>query len=101
MRVLVLAVLLAACGAARADHAMKGWELYHGEGPVFGLLVGTNRQKSDSEIRDALHILGWEKLEERLATLARGDAILVQGTLGEADRKRLAELCAKHELALQ
>lgn len=101
MRVLVLAVLMAVCGAAGAEPSMKGWELYHREGPVFGLLVGTNRQKTDSEIRDALHILGWAKLEERLATLAKGDAIIVQGALGEADRKRLAELCAKHELALQ
>lgn len=83
--------------------SMKGWELYlarEKKGPVFGLLVGTNRQKTKDEIRGALNVSGWAALEKKLDALARGDTVLVQGELAPAERKRLGDICKKRGLSL-
>lgn len=89
--------------AFQVTPSMKGWELYMERakrGPVFGLLVGTNRQKTKEEIRGALNMTGWTALEKKLDGLARGDTVLVQSRLTPAERKRLGELCRKHGLTL-
>jgi len=83
---------------------LKGWELYYQATPagghVFGLLPGTNRQKTDAEVKACLTLAGMDKLAAELAKLAPGESVIPQGRLPEAVLKELKDLCAKHKLEL-
>lgn len=77
----VTCIALGCAGASTSTpHSMKGWELYswsdactNEDASCFALLVGTNRQKSLAEIRQAPLTLG--ELEAKLATLNKSDEL--------------------------
>lgn len=111
-----LAVLVFASGISPA-HAQqnirenatlfKGLELYaqFDEGKkqwLFGLLSGTNREKSADEVNQSLTLKGVDSLLAEMKKLAPQETVSLNPLtpLDEETQKKLAEFCAKHEIIL-
>lgn len=90
---------------ARFDKAQNQW--------LFGLLPGTNRQKSVDEVNQSLTLKGLDSLLTEMKKLAPRETVFLNSLaelgnaetvaltpLDEETQKKLAEFCAKHELIL-
>ncbi len=90
--------------------AFKGMELYSwktpGEDWRFSLLAGTNRLKTDQEIKDPEQtIVGMKELKKRLAKLAKGENVfwknLATEPVPEAMAKALKTSCDNIKIELE
>ncbi len=106
----VLAGYVVAAAEPNAEPAFKGMELYSwkpvGEDWYFSLLVGTNREKSEEEIKTPENtIVGWEALKKRLEQLAAGEQVfwrnLAQEAVPEARVQELKSFCAGIKVSLE
>lgn len=65
------------------QHSMKGWELYSwksGGSWFFRLMVGTNRQKTESEIKKGKeHPTDIVGIKKELSSLKKGELVFWQG----------------------
>lgn len=90
---------------ARFDKAQNQW--------LFGLLPGTNREKSADEVNQSLTLKGLDSLLAEMKKLAPQETVFLNSLAGlgnaetvaltpldEETQKKLAEFCAKHEIIL-
>jgi hypothetical protein len=109
-----LLAVVAGCAIAAPERveksAFKGMELYswkpEGKDWHFSLLVGTNRQKSDEEIRKSEQaIVGMDELKKRLAKLAEGEQVfwknLAKEPIPEQTAKDLKSFCDGIKIKLE
>ena len=86
--------------------AMKGWELYYRKNSSskarrFGLMSGTNRQKSANEVQASLTMKTLDELVAVLRRLPPGDCVTVQDHLTPKTMKKLKAECNTLRLTLQ